>query len=384
MRVGLAGGTLSYRDQELTLNRNGRGRAGVDGPGLLAAAGRERRARRRDGDRGGDHRQGAGRAALSGERERLAQLFEQAPGFMAVLRGPEHRFELVNPSYLRLVAHRPVLGRTVAEALPEAASQGYVSCWTRSTPAARRSPPTARATTCRRRPAARPRSAMSTSCSSRSATSRHRQRRLRRRRRRHRPGRWPSGAAKRWSQLADAFRDLRRSRATSASRRPSILGETLAVSRVGYGTIDPEAETLHVRRDWNAPGVETPRRRAAPARVRLLHREPEGQRVHQHRRRARRPAHRGGGRRRWRRAARARSSTCRWSSSGRLVAVLYVNHDEVREWTTDDLALIREVAERTRTAVERARSQAPARERGAPARGQRDAGGEGARRAPAS
>jgi len=36
-----------------------------------------------------------------------------------------------------------------------------------------------------------------------------------------------------------------------------VLGETLIASRVGYGTIDPVAETLHVIRDWNAPGVES-------------------------------------------------------------------------------------------------------------------------------
>ena len=36
-----------------------------------------------------------------------------------------------------------------------------------------------------------------------------------------------------------------------------ILGATLKVSRVGYGIIDPVAETLHVQRDWTAPGVET-------------------------------------------------------------------------------------------------------------------------------
>ena len=60
------------------------------------------------------------------ERERLEQLFDQAPGFMAMLRGPEHRFELVNPAYLRLIGHREVLGKTVAEAIPEAVAQGYV------------------------------------------------------------------------------------------------------------------------------------------------------------------------------------------------------------------------------------------------------------------
>ncbi|MCJ2035187.1 PAS domain-containing protein [Methylobacterium sp. J-068] len=62
----------------------------------------------------------------SAERRRLEQLFAQAPSFMAVLRGPEHRFELANPAYLRLVGNRPVLGRTVAEALPDAVAQGYL------------------------------------------------------------------------------------------------------------------------------------------------------------------------------------------------------------------------------------------------------------------
>ena len=62
----------------------------------------------------------------SAERERLEQLFAQAPSFMAVLRGPEHRFELANPAYRRLVGDRPVLGRTVAEALPDAVGQGYL------------------------------------------------------------------------------------------------------------------------------------------------------------------------------------------------------------------------------------------------------------------
>ena len=63
---------------------------------------------------------------LATERERFAQLFEQAPTFMAFLRGPEHLIELANPGYMRLVGQRPVIGRTVAEALPEAVEQGYL------------------------------------------------------------------------------------------------------------------------------------------------------------------------------------------------------------------------------------------------------------------
>ena len=36
-----------------------------------------------------------------------------------------------------------------------------------------------------------------------------------------------------------------------------LLGTLLDVSRVGYATIDDAAETLHVDRDWTAPGVES-------------------------------------------------------------------------------------------------------------------------------
>ncbi|MEO5845743.1 MAG: ATP-binding protein [Caldimonas sp.] len=64
---------------------------------------------------------------LALERDRLAQLFEQAPTFMALLEGPAHTIRIANPAYLQLVGHRPVLGKTVAEALPEAAAQGYLA-----------------------------------------------------------------------------------------------------------------------------------------------------------------------------------------------------------------------------------------------------------------
>ncbi|MDB5460824.1 MAG: sensory box protein [Caulobacteraceae bacterium] len=59
------------------------------------------------------------------EMERLRQLFEQSPSFMAVLRGPHHRFELVNPRYLQLIAHRDVIGKAVRDALPELEGQGF-------------------------------------------------------------------------------------------------------------------------------------------------------------------------------------------------------------------------------------------------------------------
>ncbi|MBB3342370.1 PAS domain-containing protein [Luteimonas sp. RC10] len=64
---------------------------------------------------------------LAAEAERLGRLFDQAPSFMALLRGPEHRFELANPGYRRLVGDRDLIGRTVAEALPDAVDQGFKS-----------------------------------------------------------------------------------------------------------------------------------------------------------------------------------------------------------------------------------------------------------------
>ena len=64
-------------------------------------------------------------ADLESERSRLAYLFERAPSFVAVLRGPDHVFELANPHYLELVGNRDVLGKPVREALPEIEGQGY-------------------------------------------------------------------------------------------------------------------------------------------------------------------------------------------------------------------------------------------------------------------
>ena len=62
---------------------------------------------------------------LAEESDRLRALFEMAPGFMAVLRGPEHEFELVNQAYLQLIGHRQVIGRTVREVLPDVADQAF-------------------------------------------------------------------------------------------------------------------------------------------------------------------------------------------------------------------------------------------------------------------
>lgn len=53
-------------------------------------------------------------------------LFEQAPGFMAILRGPDHVFEYANDRYRELTGHREIMSRPVREALPEVEQQGFV------------------------------------------------------------------------------------------------------------------------------------------------------------------------------------------------------------------------------------------------------------------
>ena len=65
--------------------------------------------------------------ALGAERTRLLSVIQQAPAFFALLEGPAHVITMVNPLYMKLIGGRGVLGKPVAEALPEAVEQGYVA-----------------------------------------------------------------------------------------------------------------------------------------------------------------------------------------------------------------------------------------------------------------
>jgi signal transduction histidine kinase/DNA-binding NarL/FixJ family response regulator len=66
-------------------------------------------------------------AALRESAQRLRSLFQQSPSFTCVLRGPEHIYEFANDAYLRLVGDgRDLIGKSVREALPEVAEQGFI------------------------------------------------------------------------------------------------------------------------------------------------------------------------------------------------------------------------------------------------------------------
>lgn len=125
MKVGLAGGSLAYRDQELTLHRSGKPEQvwmNLDYSPLLDESGEP-----------------AGVIAIvvettakvmaerwqMGELDRQRRMFEQAPGFMAMMSGPDHVFELTNAAYRQLVGHRDVLGKPLRAALPEVQKQGF-------------------------------------------------------------------------------------------------------------------------------------------------------------------------------------------------------------------------------------------------------------------
>lgn len=126
MKVGLSGGTLAYRDQELTLHRNGApeqvwmdlyyspvpDEAGTPAGVIAIVVETTERvlADRRNRE----------------ESLRLQNLFSQAPTFMAMLSGRNHRFEMINPSYRKLIGNRDVEGKPIAEAMPEVSSQGFL------------------------------------------------------------------------------------------------------------------------------------------------------------------------------------------------------------------------------------------------------------------
>jgi PAS domain S-box-containing protein len=125
MKVGLAGGTLAYKDQELTLYRTGKAEQvwmNLDYSPVIDDGGRP----------GGviaivaetTERVLAGRRAAA-EQERQRQLFTQMPGFVAVTAGPQHVFEYVNEAYIKIAGRSDFVGRAVREMFPDLAGQGY-------------------------------------------------------------------------------------------------------------------------------------------------------------------------------------------------------------------------------------------------------------------
>jgi signal transduction histidine kinase len=60
------------------------------------------------------------------EHETFYQVFEQTSALVALMWGPEHRFEYLNPAFQQLFPGRDLRHRPLAEALPEMADQGII------------------------------------------------------------------------------------------------------------------------------------------------------------------------------------------------------------------------------------------------------------------
>ncbi|HEV7815951.1 MAG TPA: PAS domain S-box protein [Janthinobacterium sp.] len=135
LEIGLRGEVQVYQEYPLTLLRNGAPEqawfdlhyapvrdesdavAGV--LATLVDVTRERReGREQQPARAGQRRPGE-------ESDLLRALFEQAPSFMAVLRGPQYVFELVNEPYMQASGRRDLLGQPLESVLPELRELGF-------------------------------------------------------------------------------------------------------------------------------------------------------------------------------------------------------------------------------------------------------------------
>jgi PAS domain-containing protein len=58
------------------------------------------------------------RAHRTNDFEQLGRIFEHAPGFMAVVEGPDLRFAVANQAFRKLVGRSDLIGKTLTGALP--------------------------------------------------------------------------------------------------------------------------------------------------------------------------------------------------------------------------------------------------------------------------
>lgn len=354
MRACMAGGTLDYHDKPLELNLHGTPQTVwfnlnyspiSDEQGVIAGVfvmvhdttAKVQMERR-----------------LVAEREQFAQLFEQSPSFMAMLEGPEHRITLANPGYRRLVGQRALIGLTMVDALPETVEQGYVALLDgvyRSGEAltahgARYSTPDADHYVDFVFQPIRDAQGQVTGIFVEGVDVTGRM-----------------AAESRRAALAQ-FTDLLRS-LTSAhaicGAAAELLGRTLCVSRAGYALIDHTTDEVTVPCDWTQPGVESIAGQMNLRRYGSFVDDLKRDRVVciadvrlDERTRDALPALRERGV--------AALLNMPVLEQGELVALLFANHAQPREWTGEEVAFLREVAGRTRTAVERARTEAQLRE----------------------
>ncbi len=295
------------------------------------------------------------------ERRRVADaqrqqvLLQQMPGFVAVLGGPDHVFEYVNDAYVAMVGTREFAGRTVRQVFPELQDQEFFELLDQVYTTGE--PFTARALELRLAGEVQPRfvdllyqpiRADSGEITGVFAGGYDITERVRVEQRREA-----------LLRLEEQLRDLDDA-AELSFVASQLLGETLGAARVGYGTVDPDARTIRVDRNWSAPGYSSVAgthdfdsygsyiqdlcrgEAVANADVRL--------------------------------DARTMSSAGSFEAlgivafldvpvleQGRLTSEIFVHMAAPRAWTAEEVSLVREVAERTRVAIARREAEAERR-----------------------
>src|SRR5262245_19391078 len=72
-------------------------------------------------------REAASRRQAEIERHNLHALLTRVPAGVAIIRGPDLRYELSNPVHEHLTGGRELVGKTIDEGLPELAAQGFAA-----------------------------------------------------------------------------------------------------------------------------------------------------------------------------------------------------------------------------------------------------------------
>ncbi len=292
---------------------------------------------------------------------RLTDVFRKAPAFMCVLRGPQHIFEMSNERYRQLLGNRDHIGRPVREALPELEGQGFFELLDQVFQSGE--------------------------------TYTRNDMRLLLQRHRHAPvevryfdfmymplrnaNGEVTGIVAQGVDLTDrkiAEERLRLLDAVSMATRDAmdpqtvmvattrLLGEHLLVARCAYADLEPDNDRFTIRHDWTASGVATtvgtysldlfgPRAASEMRSGRtLVVRNVDLELL------------RSEGADMFNAIGVKAIICCSLVKDDRLVAMMAVHSAAPREWSSEDIALVEEIAERSWAHVERVRSTEALRE----------------------
>jgi len=292
-------------------------------------------------------------------QKRQRRLFEQAPGFIIIMRGPDHLVEFVNDAHRAVFGSEQWVDKPVREAFPSIAGQGFFEQLDRVF----RSGETyqAQGVKVRFRRGDGPEETRYLTfiyaplygddgaitgifCEGFDVTDSHS----------------AQSRSRGLARLGELIRDIE-DPDELAYAAAELLGRELDVSRAGYGTINVADETISIERDWNAPGIKSL--------AGTLHFRDYGSYIEDLKRGETviftdaetdpRTADNAD-------ALKAISAqsliNMPVTEQGGFVALLYLNHATARIWTDEEIEFVREVAHRTRTAVERRRAEAALRQ----------------------